>query len=292
MHLREMTIGIIGNGVLGGAMIRGLTEFAKEIRVYDVVPEKGTHNVEDTLASDLAFICLPTPARQDGSCDTTAVEGLIMYVCDEYRSRRERTPHLVLRSTVSLGFTDRMARKMVETGLPPRLVHNPEFLTARCAAVDFQTPSRHIIGQPLDGGPLSPPHPIVQETCDRLRCLLLERFSGIPVHIMTSGESELVKLTCNSFFALKVMFFNGIKQLCDARVLSYNAVLQGVLSDGRIAHSHTRVPGPDGQPGFGGTCLPKDLENLGLSMLASNVPIGELLRLTNQLNQQIRPTAR
>ena len=292
MYLREMTIGIVGNGVLGGAMIRGLTEFAKEIRVYDVVPEKGTHNVEDTLASDLVFVCLPTPARPDGSCNTSIIEGLISYVCDEYQHRRECTPHLVLRSTVSLGFTNRMATRLLEHSLPPRLVHNPEFLTARCAAVDFQTPSRHIIGQPLDGGRLSPPHPLVQETSERLRELLLERFSGVPVHIMTSDESELVKLTCNSFFALKVMFFNGIKQLCDTRRLSYEAIRQGVLSDGRIAHSHTQVPGPDGRPGFGGTCLPKDLENLGLSMLASNVPIGELLRLTNQLNQQIRPGAR
>jgi nucleotide sugar dehydrogenase len=292
MHLREMTLGIIGNGVLGGAMIRGLTEFAKEIRVYDVVREKTTHTLSDTLGSDLVFLCLPTPARARGTCDTSQLEALIDAICTDYHDRRQATPYLVVRSTVSVGFTDRMARKMVEAGLPPRLVHNPEFLTARCAAVDFQTPSRHIIGQPLDGGHLSPPHPIVQETSERLRCLLMERFSGIPTHIMTSDESELVKLTCNSFFALKVMFFNGVKQLCDARELSYDAILQGVLSDGRIAHSHTQVPGPDGQPGFGGTCLPKDLENLGLSMLASNVPIGKLLRLTNQLNRQIRPGAR
>lgn len=289
MRLRDMTIGIVGNGVLGGAMIRGLTEFVKELRVYDVVREKATHGLPLTLESDLVFVCLPTPARKDGTCNTWLLEDLIDTVCRDYRERRQDTPHLVLRSTVSLGFTDYMARQMVEAGLPPRLVHNPEFLTARCAVVDFQTPSRHVIGQPLDDGPLSPPHPLVQETSERLRCLLLERFPGVPIHIMTSHESELVKLTCNSFFALKVMFFNGIQQLCAARELNYGDVLKGVLSDGRIAHSHTQVPGPDGQPGFGGTCLPKDLESLALSMLASNIPIGELLQLTGQLNRWIRP---
>jgi UDPglucose 6-dehydrogenase len=273
-------------------MIRGLTEFARELRVYDVVREKATHGLTETLGSDLVFLCLPTPARADGTCDTSILEALLDSICVDYRDRRQATPYLVLRSTVSLGFTDRMAKKMVEAGLPPRLVHNPEFLTARCAAVDFQTPSRHVIGQPLDGGHLSPPHPVVQETSDRLRYLLLERFAGVPIHVMTSDESELVKLTCNAFFATKVMFFNGVKQLCDARELSYATVLQGVLSDGRIAHSHTQVPGPDGQPGFGGTCLPKDLENLAISMLASDVPVGQLLQLTNQLNRYMRPGAR
>ena len=33
-------------------------------------------------------------------------------------------------------------------------------------------------------------------------------------------------------------------------------------SDGRIAHSHTKVPGPDGKRGWGGSCLGKDLDML------------------------------
>ena len=35
-----------------------------------------------------------------------------------------------------------------------------------------------------------------------------------------------------------------------------------VALDDRIGESHTRVPGPDGKKGFGGTCFPKDIESL------------------------------
>ena len=79
---------------------------------------------------------------------------------------------------------------------------------------------------------------------------------------MTSTESELTKLVVNGFFATKVTFFNAARAVCEATGCDWEHVLEGVMSDGRIAHAHTRVPGPDGRPGYGGACLPKDLLNL------------------------------
>ena len=89
--------------------------------------------------------------------------------------------------------------------------------------------------------------------------LYKKRFPGVQVVETDSDTSELIKLSQNSFFATKITFFNELYQLCSRLGVSYNQVLAGLLADGRIAQSHTQVPGPDGQLGFGGECLPKDL---------------------------------
>ena len=47
-----------------------------------------------------------------------------------------------------------------------------------------------------------------------------------------------------------------------AHNLDWENVIKGVMSDGRIGISHYQVPGHDGNPGFGGTCFPKDINAL------------------------------
>jgi len=79
---------------------------------------------------------------------------------------------------------------------------------------------------------------------------------------MFSDESELVKYTANCFLATKVMFFNGIRMLAENLGIDYDEIMRGVHSDPRIGKTHTQVPGPDGNYGFGGTCFPKDINAL------------------------------
>jgi len=79
---------------------------------------------------------------------------------------------------------------------------------------------------------------------------------------MTSSESEAVKLFTNGFFSVKLAYMNEIALYSRKVGLEWEKVIAGIMADGRIAHSHTKVPGPDGKYGFGGECLPKDLNNL------------------------------
>lgn len=240
-----MKIGIIGGGVVGRATARCFMEHG-EVKVYDVVRERATHSKEETLACDLVFVCLPTP-QVPGSleCDVSALHVFFNGVLDYH----DPSKNFVLRSTVPIGTTKRLAK---EYNLP-NLVHSPEFLTARCAITDAQVPARNIVGVPNGGS---------NAASVTLALLYRDRFPGVPIHTMSSDESEAVKLFLNSFFAVKVAYFNEINELAEKLGLDWGRVLEGMLSDGRIAHSHTKVPGPDGKYGFGGTCLPKDLANL------------------------------
>jgi UDPglucose 6-dehydrogenase len=232
-----MTLGVIGGGTVGSALARAFMEWA-EVRVYDIEPRRGTHTLVEALAGDVVFVCLPTPATADGSCD-------LSYVEDFFASHKGYTKNFVLRSTVPVGTTQRLRE---EYDLPG-LIFSPEFLTARCAVTDAQIPARNIIGAPRC------------ECSIALQALYEHRFPGVQIFHLTPTEAEAVKLAVNGFFAVKLAFFNEFRMLTDKLMLGWEEILAAVLADGRIAHSHTRVPGRDGF-GFGGACLPKDLSSL------------------------------
>lgn len=226
-----MRIGIIGGGVVGRATARCYLEHVDDVKVWDILPERATHSKFQILDSELVFICLPE----------TEVEKFFAEFSYLYREL-----NYVLKSTIPIGTTRRLQK---EYNL--NIVHSPEFLTERCAVTDVQLPARNIIGTILEHEP--------SRLCgQKLRNLYEHRFPGVQTLVMTSDESEAVKLMTNAFFSVKIATFNEFRCLADKLGLDWDRVIEGVLSDGRIAHSHTLVPGPDGKRGFGGKCLVKD----------------------------------
>lgn len=250
----DVRLGVVGGGVVGSALARAFVEYVREVRVYDIRKEKATHSVDDALASDVVFICLPTPQREGSlECNTDVIEDFLNGVGG---SAKYRNANLVIRSTVPIGFTRRMRE---EYGLA-NLCHSPEFLTARVALIDAQMPGRNIIGIPK-GAPF-----FGGEGYNRigtpLRDLYLARWPHVPIHVMRSDESEAVKLYTNTFFAEKVSAFNEFQHDAALRGLDWQAVRAAILAGGCIHPSHTVVPGPvSGEFGYGGACLVKDTAN-------------------------------
>ena len=276
-----MKLGIVGGGVVGTAMARSFMEWT-EVRLYDIVKEKSSHTLQEVLDKDvsLVFICLPTPQKEDSlECNLGYIERFFDNLTKEQRER-----NFVIRSTVPIGTTARLKDQFSL----PSIAHSPEFLTARCSIADAHIPSRNIVGRVQRGTTWrtnSPANVLLSQ-------LYGTRFPGVPVYEMTSNDSEAVKLFLNSFFAVKVAYFNEVYTVAEKLGLDWPMVMKGVLSDGRIAHAHTKVPGWDFRFGFGGTCLPKDLANLinimdGLGLYPS-VTNGAHLR---NLVDRLRPAA-
>jgi UDPglucose 6-dehydrogenase len=82
--------------------------------------------------------------------------------------------------------------------------------------------------------------------------------------------AELVKYASNTFLAIKVSFANEVAQLCDALGTDAGTVLAGVGADHRVGPAFLR-PGP----GYGGSCLPKDVA--GFVALGDSVGTNTLL---------------
>lgn len=237
-----MRIGIIGGGVVGNATARAWLEHCEEVRVYDVDPMRKTHDLADALACDLVCVCVPTPMRKKGDgIDTSFADSALRDIAVIRPSAV-----VALRCTVPVGWTAMAARKHNL----PNLFHWPEFLTARCAIMDAMMPTRNVLGY------VNRPKAEVLAQFEKI----VNRWPSVPFHPMRSVESELVKLAQNAFFAVKVSFWNEVKSYADRfGNVGWQTVINAILTDGRIHPSHTQVPGPDGQTGFGGACLPKDL---------------------------------
>jgi len=238
-----MKIGIIGKGFVGNAIFQGLNHYY-DLKVYDIDPKRSTHEFEDVIGSEIVFLCVPTPMHKDtGDCDLSYIES----VFEKVVKLPETSCTFVIKSTVPVGTTKKLNQKYQEK---IKIIHSPEFLTARTAATDFICPSRHIVGGETENG------------TDILKQIYEERFPGVPCQTMTSDESEFVKYFANCFFATKVSYFNEMAIFARAHGLDWDKVIQGVMSDGRIGISHYQVPGFDGSFGFGGTCFPKDINAL------------------------------
>lgn len=263
----KYSLGIIGGGFVGGAIARGFALTA-DVKIYDKDPKRSVNSFEDICNSEFIFLCLPTPMVhvEGGRADLTIVDS----VCRELKSSGTEAI-LIIKSTVPIGTTNELRAKYE---LP--IIHNPEFLTARNADIDFLTPSRTILGGNSE------------LTC-QVAELFRDRFPGNNILEMTSNESEAVKYVANCFFATKVIYFNEVfLGLKEAFELDWEKVMGGVLTDGRIGISHCDVPGHDKKLGYGGSCLPKDICAL-IHQLESVGFDPKLLKAAWEQNKIIRP---
>lgn len=240
MNKSRISIGVIGNGFVGSAIVKGFLQY-NDVKVYDANESKASHSLIDTIKQDIVFVCLPTPMFKDTlECD-------ISYITNFFNTiiTLPYNPDtiFVIKSTVPIGTTEDLCKKFN----PIKIIHSPEFLTARTALIDFITPSRNVIGGKSENG------------TDLVKELYEYRFPGVKCFLMSSHESEFIKYFTNTFFATKVSFFNEMFLLVEKLGLNWNTILEGVMSDGRIGISHYQVPGHDGDFGFGGTCFPKDI---------------------------------
>ena len=258
-------IGIIGHGFVGSAIGNAL-DIIVDVVVMD--PAKGynaTYN--DLMECSGIFICVPTPQDDDGTCDTSILDG-------------------ILHNLHSRGYTGVVISKC--TAPPdcyetwnityPNLVHSPEFLTAANATQDYANGEFAFIGGRVRA--------YVKEA-DRIIRLSQPRLQSI--QHCAIAEAAMAKYAINTFMATKVVFMNELEALCSKTGVDYKRVAHMVMQDTRIGSSHMQVPGPDSNYGFGGACFPKDTSALlkyaeqkgvVMNVLDAAVKKNTLLRLT------------
>ena len=240
-----MKIGIVGQGFVGTAIKVGF-EPHYELETYDKFStSKSSVNLHDlVLLSDVIFVCVPTPMNKDGSCHTDIVEEVVSEI-NEISISSESKPIVVIKSTVSPGTTDRLHRKCKGVDV----IFNPEFLTEVNYIEDFKNQTRIILGG-------------VRRGTTKLRQIYSKVFPHATIVKTGAKHAEMVKYFVNCFLATKVSFANEMKQICEKLDIDYDKVVEYATYDERLGKSHWAVPGPDGDVGFGGHCLPKDLNAL------------------------------
>ncbi|HSP06703.1 MAG TPA: UDP-glucose/GDP-mannose dehydrogenase family protein [Acidobacteriota bacterium] len=192
--------------------------------------------------SDVIFIAVGTPPKEDGETDLSQVEeaargiGLAM---DRYKV-------IVNKSTVPVG-TGNLVRNIIESvkknDIKFDVVSNPEFLREGSAVLDSVSPDRVVIGAPNQ----------------QVAVTLMELYAslGCPMLITDVESAEIIKYASNAFLAMKISFPNAIADLCERTGADVMHVINGMGHDRRIGHHHLQ-PGL----GYGGSCFPKDVDSL------------------------------
>lgn len=284
MSTHTTKVSIVGVGMVGREVARYFQEIkhyerGKNLFLYDIDTQKAYN--DDIEQGEIVFICTPTPRNKDGACDTTAVESAIQDL---------KKPHIVvIKSTVPPGTTE----KLQHTHPQHQLLFNPEFLTESQAWNDMLRPDRQIVGftaRSVDAAhlvlSLLPQAPFMSPWG-----------SGYKKYELSATEAEMVKVYGNAFFSVKVTFANMIADSCEVYAqelvkmgitdaqLQYDNIKLALGADYRIGPAHLDVY-HGGYRGFGGYCLPKDIDAL-IAFLDSIDVDDELLKATRERNRRL-----
>ena len=192
--------------------------------------------------SDVIFVAVGTPSKENGETDLSQVEEAakgIGRALDRYKI-------IVNKSTVPVG-TGNLVRNLIEKVKKKEItfdvVSNPEFLREGSAIQDTLMPDRIVIGAPNQ----------------QVAMTLLELYAslGRPMLITDVESAELIKYASNAFLAMKISFANAIADICERTGADVLHVINGMGYDHRIGSYHLQ-PGL----GYGGSCFPKDVDSL------------------------------
>src|SRR6516164_5704353 len=217
--------------------------------------------------ADAVFIAVGTPSRRgDGHADLSFV----------YQSVRDIAPLLgsaavvITKSTVPVGTGDEIENILRDNrpNTDIQVVSNPEFLREGAAIQDFKHPDRIVVGS----------------DDDRARKVLADLYRPLylntsPIIYVDRRTAELIKYASNAFLATKITFINEIADLCEQVGADVQEVARGMGLDNRIGGKFLHAG-----PGFGGSCLPKDVRALIKTAQDHDVPM-RILEAVESVNE-------
>lgn len=270
-----LKIGVIGTGYVG--LVQGviMAEFGMNVTCMDVIEEKiimlkngqvpiyepglkelmqknvcdgrlkfSTDIKETTENSDVIFIAVGTPPKDDGSADLTYV----LEVAENIATYMNDYKVIVDKSTVPVG-TGKLVRETIKKILDERnvdfefdIVSNPEFLREGKAIRDCLNPDRVVIGTESKKA-----RDIMKKVYDVLY------INQTPFLFTNIETAEMIKYASNAFLAVKISYINELALVAEKVGANIQEVARGMGMDGRISPKFLHAG-----PGYGGSCFPKD----------------------------------
>lgn len=222
---------------------KGLKQLIKEqVKKGNLKATKDSY--EAILTTDISFICVGTPPKENGDLDLTILEK----VCAEIGGiLKEKNGHIVvIRSTMFPGSLDNLKKILEENsgkkmGEGFYLAVNPEFLREGSAISDF----------------FSPPYIVIGTVSKEIHKKIFEVYKGIKTKkfLVKPDVAQMIKYSNNSWHALKVTFANEIGAICKEKGIDSKNLMNLFTQDEDLNLSSYYL-----MPGFayGGSCLPKD----------------------------------
>ena len=235
--------------------------------IFTTDAEKGIKN------SDVIFICVGTPQKQNGQADLKYV----LEVAKTIGKNLNEYTIIVNKSTVPVGTAEKVRRE-IKKNLKKKIgfdvVSNPEFLKEGAAIKDFQNPDRIVIG-------------VDNEKAKKFMNDLYGPIARItrPIVFMDTKSAELTKYASNAMLATRISFMNELSHLCENVGADVKNVASGMGMDTRIGPKFLSAG-----IGYGGSCFPKDVRALA-HMLESFDRNTNIIRAVDYVNERQKKSA-
>lgn len=245
LEVRESVIENINRGI---APIKddGIDQYLPDLVQSKYLIAK-TFERSDVTDADLVILALPTNFDPTNNAFDTKQLDLVL----RDLSTIDPSKPIIIKSTVPVGYTDRMSCKLGLT----RCFFSPEFLREGKALYDNLHPSRVVVGSRDE---------IATQFCDML--VECSHENKVPVIQTSNKEAELIKLASNTYLAMRIAFFNEIDSYSMKHSLVMEDIVSGICADDRIGKGYNNP-----SFGYGGYCLPKDVQQLQSSFSDSSV---------------------
>lgn len=197
----------------------------------------------------LIFLTIGTPQQNNGSIDLSMIKDVIAEIGILLKKTSNR-PIILVKSTVIPGSTRDVLLPILErksgklSGKDFEIITNPEFLRESMAIIDTINP--HVV---VLGGNKNRFMNVVHNFYKKLH-------KNTPIIITNNQTAEIIKYTNNSFLATKISFINQISNICQlVPGANVEDVAKTIGLDPRIGSLFLNAG-----PGYGGSCLPKDVK--------------------------------
>ena len=209
--------------------------------------------------AEAIFICVGTPPLENGEADLSAIDNVARLIAAEACDSK-----LIVEKSTVPAQTGQQLKRVLEVyrrnvGVEFRVASNPEFLREGTAVEDFLHPDRIVIGVEDEAS---------EKQLREIYRPILERRFQCPVHlsgcpamrpptlvVTTINSAELIKHASNSFLAMKISYANIIADVCEKVGADIKEVTYAMGLDPRIGPRFLEAG-----LGFGGFCLPKDVQ--------------------------------
>ena len=217
--------------------------------------------------SEIIFIAVNTPRKPNGEADLCYVEAVSREVAQTMKGYKI----IVEKSTVPVEtgkWISRTVKLNNKKNISFDIVSNPEFLREGSAVYDSMHPDRIVLG-------------VGSKKAERIMRELYQSLDA-PIIVTDIESAEIIKHASNSFLAMKISYINSIANICEKAGADIKKVAEGIGCDKRIGGDFLNAG-----IGFGGACLPKDLQ----AFVGITQKLGydfELLKLVEKINHQQR----